>query len=218
MKKSTATLITATAVLFSCSQGSESSPNAVGGKTPNPTKHAASRRARGFSSRHEYAETNGARILIQNSFPKSRINYTDPTGRKHIYAVFWTQIINQTPNALELAIDFPVDSFELPASSGNYMKLLLPLDTLTLDKEPLSDYGLAVKPFLDKSLRRPTSIRRTILPTDSSAFYVVTLANRGVGGTLRTGFSLEHPNLVYRVNEKTIPGGKIDLKKLMFPK
>jgi len=98
------------------------------------------------------------------------------------------------------------------------MKLLLPPDTLTADKEPLSDYGLAVKPFLDQNLRKPTSIKRTIRPTDSSAFYVVTVSNHGVGGTLRTGLSLEHPNLVYRVNEKAIPGGKIDLKKLMFPK
>ncbi|WP_157530264.1 hypothetical protein [Hymenobacter norwichensis] len=218
MKKSTTTLITATVVFFSCTQSSESTSNAVGGKTPNPTKHATSRPTRRFSSRHEYVETNGARVLIQNSFPKSRINYTEPTGRKYIYAVFWTQIINKTPTSLELAIDFPADSFELPASSGNYMKLLLPPDTLIPDKELLSDYGLAAKPFLDQNLRKPTSIRRTIRSTDSSAFYVVTLSNRGVGGTLRTGFSLEHPNLVYRVNEKAIPGGKIDLKKLMFPK
>jgi hypothetical protein len=218
MKKSTTTFITATALFLSCTQSSELTPDAVGGKTPNPTKHTTSRLAKRFSSRHEYAETNGARILIQNSFPKSRIHYTDPTGRKHIYAVFWTRIINKTPNSLELTIDFPADSFELPASSGNYMQLLLPPDTLTPANESLSDYGLAVKPFLDQNLRKTTSIRRIIRPTDSSAFYVVTLSNRGVGGTLRTGLSLEHPNLVYRVNEKAIPGGKIDLKKLMFPK
>jgi len=218
MKKSTTTLLTATAVFCSCTHRSESTPTAGGGKTPTPTKHATSRPTSRFSSRHEYAETNGARILLHNSFPKSRLHYTDLTGRHYVYAVFWTQIINQTPTSLDVAIEFPADSFELPAASGNYIRLLIPPDTLTPAKEPLADYGLAVQPFLDQHVRTPTALRRTIRPTDSSAFYVVTLATRGVGGTLRTGFSLEHPNLVYRVNEQAIPGGKMDLKKLMFPK
>ena len=100
-----------------------------------------------INTKYEYTESNGARLIIQNSFPKSGINYTDPNGKKYIYAVFWTRIINETFDPLELTIDFPVDSFEVPSSSGNYMKLLLPSDTMTIDKEPLYDYGLTIKIF-----------------------------------------------------------------------
>lgn len=63
--------------------------------------------------------------------------------------VFWTRITNETINPIELKIDFPLDSFEIPSSSGIYMKLLLPSDKMTIDKEPLYDYGLTIKSFLD---------------------------------------------------------------------
>jgi hypothetical protein len=61
-------------------------------------------------------------------------------------------------------------------------------------------------------------LKRTINPKGSSAFYVVTLSNRGICGTLRTGFSLKGQNLFYRVNDKEILCGKIDLTKLMLRK
>jgi hypothetical protein len=42
---------------------------------------------------------------------------------------------DETINPIELTIDFPLDSFEIPFSSGNYMRLLLPSDTMTIDKD-----------------------------------------------------------------------------------
>src|SRR5688500_7061584 len=65
---------------------------------------------KGINTKYEYTESNGARLVIQNSFPKSAIWYTDPNGRKYIYAEFWTRIINETFDPLEVTIDFPVDS------------------------------------------------------------------------------------------------------------
>jgi hypothetical protein len=64
-------------------------------------------------------------------------------------------ISNETINPIKLKIDFPLDSFEFPLSSGNYMKLLIPSETMTLDKASLSDNGLAVKSFLDTGINRP---------------------------------------------------------------
>ncbi len=165
-----------------------------------------------FHTKHEYTESNGARLVIQNSFPKSGINYTDPNGKKYAYAVFWTQIINETANPLELTIDFPLDSFAIPSSSGNYMRMLLPSDTMTIDKEPLYDYGLAIKSFLDNNRHKSFTLKRTINPKGSGTFYVVTLSNRGVDGMLRAGFSLKEQNLFYSVNDKEIHCGKINLK------
>jgi hypothetical protein len=47
---------------------------------------------------------------------------------------------------------------------------------MTIDKEPLYDYGLTgLKSFLDNGLSKPSSLKRTISPKESSAFYVVAL-------------------------------------------
>jgi hypothetical protein len=63
---------------------------------------------------------------------------------------------------------------------------------MTTDKEPLYNYGLTgLKSFLDNNLSKPSSLKRTISSKESSAFYVVTLYNKGVGGPLRRGLPLK---------------------------
>ena len=169
-------------------------------------------------TKYEYTDSTGKSVIIQNSFPKSGTHYTDPTGKGYIYAVFFTRIINETDNPFELKIDFPAESSELPFAPGVYYRLFFPPDTMTIDKEPLYDYGLGLKSFLDTALSKPSSLKRTISPKGSSAFYVITLSNKGVDGTLRTGFSLKEQNLFYRINKTEIHCGKINLKKLMLQK
>ncbi len=211
-------LIMATTGLFSCGQASKSKPDTIDIETINSVRN------------YEYADSMGKRLIIHNSVPNSKVNYTDPNGKKYNYAVFWTQITNETINPVELKIDFPLDSFEFPRSSGNYMKLLLPSETMTLDKASLSEYGLAVKSFLDTGINKSYSLKRTIKPKESTAFYVVTLSNHGSGGALRTGFRLKGQNLVYKISaykmapelplmdEKEINCGSINLKGLVLQK
>lgn len=163
-------------------------------------------------TKYEYTVSAGERLVIQNSFPKAGPRYTDPNGKEYVYAVFWTRIINETGTPVEATIDFPVDSFPVPSSSGNYMKLLLPSDTMTIDKEPLYDYGLIIKSFLDNYRHRSSSLKRIVHPMSSIAFYVVALSNRGVDGILRTGLSLKEKDLFYRINDKEIPCGSINFK------
>ena len=224
MKKNILLLIWLASVLFSCGKGSKSTTNDLNIKTLDSKKNVKSQKLLGngneefIDTKFEYTESNGTRIIIQNSFPKSGLNYTDPKGKKYVYAVFWSRIINETDNNLEFTIDVPLDSFEIPTSSGNYMKLLFPDDTMTIDKEPLYDYGLKVKYFLDNNRHKSSSLKRTINAKRSSVFYVVTLSNYAVNGTLRTGFSLKEKNLFYRINDKEIHCGKIELKNLMLNK
>ena len=113
-----------------------------------------------------------------------------------------------------MTINFPVESSELPFAPGVYYRLLFPADTMTIAKGPLYDYGLGIKSFLDTALSKPSSLKRIIKPNESSAFYVVTLSNKGVNGTLRTGFSLKEKDLFYRINKTEIHCGKIHLKNL----
>ena len=212
-------LIIATAALFSCTQASRSTPETVDIETVHSVR------------KYEYADSMGKHLIIQNSFPKGGQRYKDPNGNDYVYAVFWTRITNETVNPIELKIDFPLDSFEIPSSSGIYMKLLLPSDTMTIDKELLYDYGLTVKSFLDNNRHKSSALKRTINSNDSTAFYVVAVSNRGVDdGVLRTGFSLKGLNLLYKIfaykstpehplmNKKEIDCGSINLKNLVLQK
>lgn len=202
----------ATTGFFSCGQGGNSTENI------QRQKSLTNYNEEYVDSKYEYTDSTGSSLIIQNSFPKSGTHYTDPTGKKYVYAVFFTRIINETDNPCELTIDFPAESSELPFAPGVNYRLLFPPDTMTIDKGPLYDYGLGIKSFLDNALSKPSSLKRTIRPKESSAFYVVTLSNKGVNGTLRTGFSLREHDLFYRINKTEIHCGKINLKKLMLRK
>lgn len=217
MKKNILIFIIATTGLFSCKQSSKSTPETVEIETVNSVR------------KYEYADSIGKRLIIHNSFPRGG-GYIDPNGKKYPYAVFYTQISNETINPIELKIDFPLDSFEFPLSSGVYIKLFIPSDTMTIDKEPLYDYGLSIKSFLETGINKSYSLKRTINPKESTAFYVVMLSNKGVDGVLRTGLSLKDQNLFYKISAyKSIPGlplmdekkitcGSINLKNLRLRK
>ena len=114
-----------------------------------------------------------------------------------------------------MKIDFPVALFEVPSLPGKYFKILLPSDTMTLDKEPLHDYGLT-NFFFDSSTHKPSFLKRKINPKESSGFYVVILFDNGVPGPVRTGLSIKGQNLFYRVSRYAGKQGAslIDEKKI----
>lgn len=225
MKKSIILLIIVTTGLFSCRHGSRLKPDIVDTKTLNSTENLQNQKPstkdyeKYIDTKYVYNNSTGSNLIIQNSLPRGGQKYTDPSGKVYIYAVFWTRIINETDNPLELKIEFPLDSQELPSSPSRYFKILLPSETMTLNKADSFNYGLTdLESFLDNSIHKPSSLKRTINPKESSGFYVVTLFNKGVDGTLRTGLSLKQQNLFYRINDKEIHCGKINLKKLVLRK
>ena len=104
---------------------------------------------------------------------------------------------------------------------------------MTLDKFPLINYGLTdIESFLDKRIHKPSSLKRTINPKESNAFYVVILSptTEGASGILRTGLSPKGQNIFYRIKllesnktfreiyDKEIYCGSINLKNLKFRK
>ena len=199
-------------------------------KIKSETKDVSS--SRWIDTKYEYTDSIGASLIIENGFPRGE-KYTDPNGKEYFKAIFWTRITNETDNPLELKIDFPVDSFEAPWLHGKYYKVLVPPDTMTIDKEPLYNYGLTnLKSVLDNSIHKSAYLKRTINAKESSGFYVVILSliNEGAPGALRTGLSLKGQDLFYRVSlvkgpppisiisEKEIYGGSINFKNLMLRK
>jgi len=237
MKKSIILLIMATAGLFSCKQGSESTPDTVDIKIMASTKNAQSQKPydKFIDTKYEYTDSMGKRIIIHNSFPKGGIKYTDPDGVECTYTVFFTRIINETDNPLELKINFPGDSYELPSIPGQYFKILLPPDTMTLDKEPLFIYGLTnSESFLDNNRNKSSLLNRIINPKESSGIYVVKFnikpksGWKGNGST-RAGFSLKDQDLYYKIkndgsksnsesSDIEIHCGNINLKNLILQK
>ncbi len=183
-----------------------------------------------YLTKYEYADSIGKRLIILNSVRKGG-PYTDPNGMSYGKVIFWTRLINETDNPLELKIDLPADSIEVPGLPGKYYKLLVPPDTMTIDKEPLYDYGLTgVKSFLDNNIHKPSSLKRTINPKESSGFYVVILFEHWMGAPFRTELSIKGQNLFYRISryksdsahsmvyEKEIDCGSINLKNLVLQK
>ncbi|KAF2339651.1 hypothetical protein [Flavobacterium ginsenosidimutans] len=218
MKKNIIVLILVSVGFFSCNQTSKSTPENGGEDTFELIKdqQKSANTDKGVYTKYEYTNSKGAKLTIQNSFPKGGIKYTDPKGHKYIYAVFWTRIINETDNPIELKIDFPVDSYEIPALPGKYYKTLIPSDTMKIQKIPLFNYGLTnLEPFLDKNIDKPSSLKRAVKPKESTGFYVVTLRLIGGGdkyGVLRTKLSLKGQKLFYKIRDKEIECGSIEIK------
>jgi len=213
-------LIIATAGFLSCKHGSRSTPETVETETVNSAR------------KYEYADSTGKHLIIENGGPKGE-GYTDPTGKEYFKTIFWTRITNETDNPLELKIDFPVDSYEPPWLPGKYYQVLVPPDTMTIDKVLLYAFGqTGLKSFLDNSIHKPSSLKRTINPKESSGFYVVILSRvtEAAPGALRTGLSLKGQDLFYKISlykgppplslisGKEIHCGNINLKKLMLQK
>jgi len=154
------------------------------------------------------SETESHGVIIQNSFPKGD-GYADSNGKIYGVAIFWTRIINETVNPLELKINFPADSLVILSSPDSYLKLFLLPDTLTLDKVSSYGYGVTdLKSVLDTGLKKPTMLQRTIDPQEECLFYVGVHYLKG-GGVTRTGLVLKEQNLFYKIS--------IDLDSTLIP-
>jgi hypothetical protein len=213
-------MVIATTGLLSCGQTIKSKLDTVDTETYNSVRN------------YEYADSIGNRLIIHNSGPKGGMKYTDPNGQVYSYVGWWTQMTNETVDPIEFKIDFPIDSFEFPSSSGRYIKLLIPSETMTVDKTSLPDFGLNVKSFLDNHRFEASSLKRTINPKDSTAFHIVFLSKwkpiASDSGGLRTGLTLKGQNLIYKISayklttdlpltdKKEIRFGSINVKNLIL--
>lgn len=173
------------------------------------------------------SETVTQGVIIQNSLPKGAPQ-TDSRGKTFGVAIFWTRVINESDSALELTINFPVDSLEILSSTDSYLKVFLLSDTMTLDKVPLYNYGVTgLRSLLDTGLNKPTMLQRSIHPKEECLFYVAAVRFQVPGthrakvhqgsGVIRTGFVLKEQDLFYKISidldSEVIPCGHLVFKK-----
>jgi hypothetical protein len=237
MKKDIAMLMIASSMIAltgisSCQQGSKSNQNTIDTAKLSLAINVHNQKPyeKYIDTKYEYVDSEGGNIIIQNSLPRGE-GYTDPNRREYFKTIFWTRIINETGNRFELKIDFPVNIYGLPSAPNRHFKILLPSDTMILDKVDLANYGQAdLKSFLDKSIHKQSSLKRIVNPKESSGFYVVILFDKGFDGPFRTGLSIKGQNIIYRIsqlgntpahtvmNEKEINCGTINLNNLRLRK
>ena len=223
MKKNTLLFVLVTFFLFSCNQNDKS--------TPEKNVKIEKRSDKNVYTNYKYTNSDNGSIIVENSLPKGGMKYTDAKGEIYNYVVFWTRIINETDKTLELNINFPLNSYEVPLLPGKYYEVLIPSDTMTIEKSPLYLYGLKnFETFLNNNIHKESNLKRTINSKESTGFYVVMLClSEGAHGTMRTELNLKEGNIFYRVkvdgsntndksSDKQIRCGSLNMKNLIIQK
>ncbi|MFD2892754.1 hypothetical protein ACFS5J_12100 [Flavobacterium chuncheonense] len=169
-----------------------------------------------FHTEFNYTDSTNNGITIQNSYPKGGLSYTDFDGKKYVYVIFWTSITNKTKSEIELTIDFPITTFGIQSSPSINFQLYLPFQKMTFEKDSLFNYGLDINMFFNNKENKRSSLRTTIAKNETYNFYIVLLNSQGINGIVRTGFELEHQNLIYKINGQQMNCGTIVPKKIKY--
>lgn len=160
-------------------------------------------------SESKYTDAEGNDVIFQNSFPKGGVyidssgilSSGDPTGARYGYGVFWTRLINETTGPLKMMLNFPTDSLTLVSSPEVSFRLFLPPDTMTADKLSLYSYGISnLESSLAAGFEEPSSLERTVEPTEDFYFYVLLFFQAPKNGPLRTGFVVKDQDLFYKID------------------
>jgi hypothetical protein len=148
----------------------------------------------------KYTDSYGKVIMVYNSLPKGGGGYIDLAGEKYSYVIFWTRVVNDSPTPLDLVIKFPADSLAIFPSPDSYLRIFLPLDTMTLDKIPLGDYGLNnLQSSANAGFDKPGTLQRTLKFKEECFFYILVLIHQA-RGTARAALVLKGQDLFYKIS------------------
>ncbi len=163
---------------------------------------------------YSYFDSISSGLIIQNSFPKGGLKYTDSQGIEYVYAIFWTRIINDTDHPFDIFLEIPGTAFELPSATGNAVKIVLPAAKMRIDKVSLFDYGLTTSDFLiNTNLPHLVSLQENIKPGEKKFIYFMTLFEKGLEGVVRAGLKIQGERLFYNINGKDIHAGFFNIKE-----
>jgi hypothetical protein len=165
----------------------------------------------------KYSFANQRDVIFTHSLPKGGGLYY-LKGIKYSHVIFWTRIQNQTSTPIKLQLTFPDITYL--QSPDAHIKILLPKDTMTREKEQLFNYGLTGLEFLLNDNRKQVkTLIKTIDPNMDYYFYIPVFMHE-INGTARTSIVLKGEKLFYKISigkdTAFIPCGSLvaDSKKL----
>jgi hypothetical protein len=165
----------------------------------------------------KHKDSKGNSVMMTNSLPKGG-GVVYQNGKKYGYVVFWTRMSNQSATTIELKVKFPeVTFFKSPDS---YIKIVLPKETMKIEKEQLFDYGLTnFQSLLNDESNQLGILQKKISPKEDYLFYVsvfIHIEGSGPAGPARAKFELNDKELLYKISigsdTTLIPCGSLDFK------
>jgi len=165
----------------------------------------------------KYSFANQKDVIFTHSLPKGGGQY-NLKGIKYNHVVFWTRINNQTSTPIKLQVTFPDITYL--QSPDAHIKILLPKDTMSHEKEQLFNYGLTGFEFLlNDNTRQVKTLIKTIDPKKDYYFYIPVFMHE-INGSARASIVLKGEKLFYKISigkdTAFIPCGSLvaDSKKL----
>jgi hypothetical protein len=162
----------------------------------------------------KHKDSKGNSVMMTNSLPKGG-GVVYQNGKKYGYVVFWTRMSNQSATTIELKVKFPeVTFFKSPDS---YIKIVLPKETMKIEKEQLFDYGLTnFQSLLNDESNQLGILQKKIGPKEDYLFYVTVFIHIEGGGSARAKFELNDKELLYKISigsdTTLIPCGSLEFK------
>ena len=154
-----------------------------------------------IDSEVKYTDSKGNLVKLIHSFPKGG-GQVYHNGKKYSYVVFWTRVFNQSATPIELQIKFPeVNYFKSPES---YIKIVLPKETMNIDKVQLFDYGLTnLQSLVDDKSNQLSMLQKKISPKEDYLFYLTVFIHTEGNGPSRSKFELKNKNFCFIFSNKT---------------
>lgn len=159
-------------------------------------------------------DSKGNTAMVTNSLPRGG-GVVYQNGKKYGYVVFWTRMSNQSATPIELKLKFPDVTFFKPPES--YVKIVLPKESMNIEKEQLFDYGLSnLQSLLNDESNQISILKKKIGPIEDYFFYVTVFIHIDGSGSARAKFQLKDKNLFYKFSMGSdttlIPCGSLDFK------
>ena len=159
-------------------------------------------------------DSKGNTAMVTNSLPKGG-GVVYQNGKKYGYVVFWTRMSNQSATPIELKLKFPDVTFFKPPES--YVKIVLPKESMNIEKEQLFDYGLTnLQSLLNDESNQLNILKKKIGPKEDYFFYVTVFIHIDGSGSARAKFELNDKELFYKISigsdTTLIPCGSLDFK------
>ncbi len=166
-----------------------------------------------------YHESNGD-IIIQHGYPRGGGDldglrgYQNQEGQQFGHAFFWTRLVNETSESIDLDISFPGDSIKYDKSDSAYLKFFIVPSPFDLSQ--LEEYSYGIKGFryhLDTAFYEPQIAQSSIPPGGDFGFYMAVLTHEGFYAWRNT-LLIDGDSLKYSVRTNATDSLVIDLGRL----